>query len=998
MNKMKNNIYKNILWIGALFCVLLASCNHAYFPRSEKLNIDANVIEMAVGAGPRFSEAWVPITTNSGTLSIKYAENLKEKAPEAAQMIWSVDDASIVKLGKDGKLLAQKPGKTIVTMKTASGMLSKTQVIVRKIYALDFTAGKGSGVVPETAYLREGLSYELPKQEGMKPPRKGMILDAWERDGKLYAPEEKIVNIQQNMTFIAVWKLKTYLVTLSGGVAGDAAIVGAHSYFVTAGERMAQPPAPQASSKYVHSGKWIRQSTAKAWDFASEKVYEDMTLVATWLPAQTVEFLPGSGVGDNAFAHGKQYREYIVPEPIGLIPPKHMEFDVWRDYGVSPAKDYKVGEKIRVEIEKVELTAIWKPIQHEVAFDNNGGSGSFGPLSKNEASNYVLPAGDTFAAPDGFEFDDWLIGYDVYKPGDSFTIPNASTSIKPRWKKKMVTVSFVPGIGSGEMDPVKLWIKAPYATYANEFTPPYHQLFDGWKYAGKVYKDSASIPTQEKDITLEATWKYDVVYAVDHVRSYTDFSLDAEQQDKHKGESNCIRKLVLDGVRFGGSEVDLGYINTDAVTNLRKVCAANLDDDPLNLMTGFNGDISKWNVSKVTDMQNMFRGNLNFDQDLSHWQMPVLEYMASAYHGSALVPEKWGGTAANTDGYAKMPAPVKARYEAYDATNKQPANAGAARAIFDAAPGSANYVADLNTVDLSRVTSFGGAFSASFNRDVSDIDTSGAIYMSNAFSGAKAFNQDINHWDVSNVQSMLGMFQGASSFDQDLDLWDTSKVRSFYWMFDGATAFNGKVEAWDVAPSRGFTKMFQNAKSFNQPLAKWNFYKPTGFDLMFSGATSFNQPLNEWGNRVKNIPTMHSMFQNAKSFNQPLDQWDVSNVTNMRSMFEGATSFNQDLSSWDTAKVTDMCKMFKNAKSFDSPLFSDTSSNTLGYETFMGATAFNQDISSWDLSNVRTVQSMFQDAKAFNQDLSSWTLRANHVTTNYDTGASSWEASKKPAW
>ena len=33
----------------------------------------------------------------------------------------------------------------------------------------------------------------------------------------------------------------------------------------------------------------------------------------------------------------------------------------------------------------------------------------------------------------------------------------------------------------------------------------------------------------------------------------------------------------------------------------------------------FNGDISKWDTSKVTDMSSMFKGAVAFNADISKW-------------------------------------------------------------------------------------------------------------------------------------------------------------------------------------------------------------------------------------------------------------------------------------------------------------------------------------------------------------------------------------------
>ena len=49
----------------------------------------------------------------------------------------------------------------------------------------------------------------------------------------------------------------------------------------------------------------------------------------------------------------------------------------------------------------------------------------------------------------------------------------------------------------------------------------------------------------------------------------------------------------------------------------------------------FNQDLSKWDVSKVTDMGNMFSGASKFNQDLSKWDVSAVTYMASMFEGAS---------------------------------------------------------------------------------------------------------------------------------------------------------------------------------------------------------------------------------------------------------------------------------------------------------------------------------------------------------------------------
>jgi surface protein len=43
--------------------------------------------------------------------------------------------------------------------------------------------------------------------------------------------------------------------------------------------------------------------------------------------------------------------------------------------------------------------------------------------------------------------------------------------------------------------------------------------------------------------------------------------------------------------------------------------------EPFYWKDQFNDDISKWNVSNVTDMSFMFRGTDQFDCDISKWDL-----------------------------------------------------------------------------------------------------------------------------------------------------------------------------------------------------------------------------------------------------------------------------------------------------------------------------------------------------------------------------------------
>ena len=159
--------------------------------------------------------------------------------------------------------------------------------------------------------------------------------------------------------------------------------------------------------------------------------------------------------------------------------------------------------------------------------------------------------------------------------------------------------------------------------------------------------------------------------------------------------------------------------------------------------------IGRWNVSAVTDMNNLFRDAEDFNENLSTWDVSAVTDMSNLFQ---------------------------------DAKD------------FDQ---------DISGWDTSQVTDmsmmFCGAFS--FNQNISGWDTSSVVNMTYMFSGASSFNQDLSSWNTSAVRDMDYMFSKATSFDQDLSSWDINCAVYLPHMFSGADSFSQDVSSWKW-PSR----------------------------------------------------------------------------------------------------------------------------------------------------------------------------------------------------
>ena len=159
------------------------------------------------------------------------------------------------------------------------------------------------------------------------------------------------------------------------------------------------------------------------------------------------------------------------------------------------------------------------------------------------------------------------------------------------------------------------------------------------------------------------------------------------------------------------------------------------------------GEINTWDVSLITNMQELFRNKASFNDDISDWDVSNVTTMFKMFQSAK---------------------------------------------SFDQA---------LNDWDVSSVTNMGSMFNGakSFNQNLSTWNVSKVTKMGQMFANAYTFNGNISNWNVSNVTDMHAMFQNARNFNQDLNDWDVSSVTNMDSMFRSARNFNQDLSGWDVS-------------------------------------------------------------------------------------------------------------------------------------------------------------------------------------------------------
>lgn len=245
--------------------------------------------------------------------------------------------------------------------------------------------------------------------------------------------------------------------------------------------------------------------------------------------------------------------------------------------------------------------------------------------------------------------------------------------------------------------------------------------------------------------------------------------------------SKHLRELIQQELSLRGNKCDLNYIDVSRVKNM-----ASLFSGPAS---SFNGNISKWDVSGVTDMSWMFAQS-QFDGDISRWNTSRVRTMECMFR----------------DG------------------------------MFDRS---------IDAWDVGRVETMSGMFTNSrFNRELRYWDTSSVHNMSHMFSRS-AFDQNIANWDVSRVEVFTGMFS-KSPFDGDLSRWDVFGGVIFAKMFE-FSRFNGDISNWNMLHAHSVEYMFENAR-FDQDVSEWALYDTPFKAGMFKGneAGLYNQRMSDW--------------------------------------------------------------------------------------------------------------------------------------------------------
>tara|TARA_B110000858_G_scaffold193363_1_gene245723 strand:- start:2628 stop:6791 length:4164 start_codon:yes stop_codon:yes gene_type:complete len=472
----------------------------------------------------------------------------------------------------------------------------------------------------------------------------------------------------------------------------------------------------------------------------------------------------------------------------------------------------------------------------------------------------------------------------------------------------------------------------------------------------------------------------------------------------------------------------------------------------------YYGDISTFDTSAVTNMDRLFKDKVV--PDISKWNVSSVTSMREMFMNATNIPDTYEWDVANVDTFWwKKTTPIQCSWGIDNIVNGrcQFTNGGLRNIVLaweNAEAGTEDVYGPLATWDVSYVTNMTDLFQNSTkNPDITNWDMSNVVYADRMFQGSSfqhpidnkdlsslqtakdmfgtnyqgracgkhlaragaktnidhhgangmdncIVNDNINatvnswfvdqstatyatyghidSWDVSEVTSMSSLFKNKTFGEETLKHWDTSNVEIMTSMFEN-TNFNKDIGHWDVRKVHTFNKMFRNNDAFAHDISRWEVFMHDAVEMTTSKYFLYNV-LQLDALFKKEITDIKTVYDDWKSDSTAVEkeyglisEWMTHSVVNMSGLFKDE-DFNEDISHWVVSSVTDMSSMFEGS-TFNRPIGGWSTVNVRDMSKMFKDSDFNHEIKLWDVQKVEDMTEMFMSAK-FSRSIGDWDLFA----------------------
>ena len=583
-------------------------------------------------------------------------------------------------------------------------------------------------------------------------------------------------------------------------------------------------------------------------------------------------------------------------------------------------------------------------------------------------------------------------------------------------------------------------------------------VFLGWaKNLASVVPDFDENSAVDNDITVHAMWSDFPLNIQENVRAKVgnDGNMTISIADI-TGDRSIERQMWFDMIRaLGGMYLSWG--NSTFKGNIKIGGEVYLPADSSKTFHYFKGnltDIDKFNTSKVTDMQQMFKDSEIKKANICTWDVGKVTKSAKMFEKCKKIEyiKTPVGLKTSVSGVDKDFKVVKLKKGSEASVEHESKNLNSEFDInpsgdkeasyniyrkdthvgitFDKNGGNSSAFRNHEIIEKGKsIKDFGGrlpeikperegyeflGWSKSKTATAPDFDENNivrgditvyAVWRSSGFSLNSTGNVKAKMDSDGNMTISIVNLPGDKNIERDkwIDMIKATGGQDINWENSSFTG-NMKIDSEVYLPEDS-SYMFAGFRGNLIGADKLDTSRVTSIAYMFKGAMSINPDVSKWN--VSKVTNMSFAFYGAKLADPDVSDWNTSSVTVMKGMFEGASSAKPDVSKWNTSNVTNMGRMFMGSVFEVATLANPDVSNwdvskvtDMGY-MFYRATSAKPDVSKWNTSKVTDMRNMFNGATSAKPDVSKWNTSKVTDMRNMFNGATSanpdvsgWDTSK----